>query len=301
MEHTATRAPLAIALLALAASACGDASGANGRALTVMSYNIYLGGRVVVSDLAATAAVIEAAGADLIGLQEQFGSAEEIAALLGFTVVVQSPTVAYLSRFPVIEAGAASIRVEVCPGEDVVLADVHLAPYPYGPYDIRDDPSLSDQAVVDTALATRGAAITDVLDLLEPDLAAGTPTFLVGDFNEPSHLDWTPQAAAAGLHFGRAIEWPTSLLVEGSGLADVYRLLVPDEVAFPASTWTPLPGPDEVFDRIDIVYYAGRGLVPTDVAIVGESAENADIVVTPYPSDHRAVAATFRYAGCPEA
>ena len=265
-----------------------------------MSYNIYLGGQVIVDDLAATAAVIEAAGADLVGLQEQFGSAEEIAELLGFTVVVQSPTVAYLSRFPVIETGVAGIRVEVCPGEEVVLADVHLAPYPYGPYDIRDDPSLSEQAVIDTALATRGAAITDVLDFLEPDLAAETPTFLVGDFNEPSHLDWTPQAAAAGLHFGRAIEWPTSLIVQGSGLADVYRLLVPDEIAFPASTWTPLPGPDEVFDRIDFVYAAGRGLMPTDVAIVGEHAANADIVVTPYPSDHRAVAATFRFAGCTE-
>ena len=298
MKHCITRGPLAFVLLALLASACGDASGSSGRTLTVMSYNIYLGGKVVVPDLAATAAVIEAAGADLVGLQEQLGSAEEIAGLLGFEVVVQSATVAYLSRFPVIETGAAGIRVEVCPGEEVVLADVHLAPYPYGPYDIRDDPSLSEQAVVDTALATRGAAITGVLDFLEPDLAAGTPTFLVGDFNEPSHLDWTPAAAEAGLHFGRVIAWPTSLLVEGAGLTDVYRRLVPDEVAFPADTWTPLPGPDEVFDRIDLVYYAGRGIVPTDVAIVGESAENADIVVTPYPSDHRAVAATFRYAGC---
>lgn len=301
MKHALVRGPLAFVLLALAVSACGDASGNGGRSLTVMTYNIYLGGKVVVPDLAATAAVIEAAGADLVGLQEQLGSAEEIAALLGYDVVVQSPTVAYLSRLPVIETGAAGIRVEVCPGEEAVLADVHLAPYPYGPYDIRDDPSLTEAQVVDTALATRGAAITAVLDFLEPDLAAGTPTFLVGDFNEPSHLDWTPAAAAAGLHFGRVIAWPTSLLVQDAGLTDAFRKLVPDEVAFPAYTWTPLPGPNEVFDRIDLVYYAGRGIVPTDVAIVGENPENADIVVTPYPSDHRAVAATFAYAGCPDA
>ena len=86
MKHTSVRARLAVVLLALAISACGDASGNGGRTLTVMSYNIYLGGKLVVNDLAATAAVIEAAGADLVGLQEQLGSAEQIAQLLGFHV-----------------------------------------------------------------------------------------------------------------------------------------------------------------------------------------------------------------------
>ncbi len=31
----------------------------------------------------------------------------------------------------------------------------------------------------------------------------------------------------------------------------------------------------------------------TDSKIIGENEENADIVVAPYPSDHRAVVATF--------
>ena len=69
----------------------------------------------------------------------------------------------------------------------------------------------------------------------------------------------------------------------------------------PGFAWTPLPSPDEVFDRIDLVYYAGAGIVPTEVAIVGEDAANADIVIDPYPSDHRGVAATFRFPGCPDA
>ena len=46
-------------------------------------------------------------------------------------------------------------------------------------------------------------------------------------------------------------------------------------------------------DRIDFVYFKGKGLKVTDAKIVGESQKNADIVVTPYPSDHRAVVATF--------
>ena len=45
--------------------------------------------------------------------------------------------------------------------------------------------------------------------------------------------------------------------------------------------------------RIDFVYFKGEGVEVIDTKIVGESKENADIVVAPYPSDHRAVVASF--------
>jgi hypothetical protein len=41
------------------------------------------------------------------------------------------------------------------------------------------------------------------------------------------------------------------------------------------------------------VQFKGNGLKVTAVQIVGENEKNADIVVAPYPSDHRAVVATF--------
>ena len=46
-------------------------------------------------------------------------------------------------------------------------------------------------------------------------------------------------------------------------------------------------------DRIDFVYYKGKGLEVTDIKIVGENQEDADIVISPYPSDHRAVVSEF--------
>ena len=49
-------------------------------------------------------------------------------------------------------------------------------------------------------------------------------------------------------------------------------------------------------DRIDFVYFRGNGVKVTDAKIVGENEEIADIVVAPYPSDHRAVVATFMLA-----
>jgi len=45
------------------------------------------------------------------------------------------------------------------------------------------------------------------------------------------------------------------------------------------------------------VYFKGRGVTVTDAKVIGENDENADIVVAPYPSDHRAVVATFTLSG----
>ena len=54
--------------------------------------------------------------------------------------------------------------------------------------------------------------------------------------------------------------------------------------------------PDHHHMRIDYVYFRGEGVLVTDAKVTGESKENADIVVSPYPSDHRAVVATFSLA-----
>ena len=53
---------------------------------------------------------------------------------------------------------------------------------------------------------------------MSPAISSGSPVFLTGDFNEPSHLDWTQAAANAGLHFGKKVDWPTSHAVVNAGL-----------------------------------------------------------------------------------
>ena len=45
--------------------------------------------------------------------------------------------------------------------------------------------------------------------------------------------------------------------------------------------------------RIDFVYFTGEGLQLYTVHVAGEDKRNADIVISPYPSDHRAIVATF--------
>lgn len=268
----------------------------DGAVVRIATLNIRLGGAGG-GGASAMAEVIEASGADIVGLQESFGAVAGIADELGWNSAGGAGDVAWVTHLPIVSEGDDTVAVEVCPGHEVVVGNVHLAPFPYGPYDLRDDPSLTERELIQTATDARLGQTANALASLDTPLAAGDPVFLLGDFNEPSHLDWTQAAADAGHHLGAAVAWPSSQLVEVEGLVDTYRALVPDEVANLGETWTPDPARDEVHDRIDFLYHAGTDVEPLEVAIVGESREFADIVVSPYPTDHRAVVASYRLGG----
>lgn len=270
-------------------------SGVEGEVVRIATLNIRFGGAGG-GGAPAMAEVIEASGADIVGLQESFGAAPGIAEELGWNSAGLGD-LAWVTHLPIVSEGDDAVTIEVCPGHEVVVGNVHLAPFPYGPYDLRDDPSLTEEELIETATDARAGQTANAIASLADGLAAGEPVFLVGDFNEPSHLDWTQAAADAGHHLGRAVAWPSSQIVEVQGFTDTYRALVPDEVANLGDTWTPDPSRDEVHDRIDFLYHAGTNVEPIEVAIVGESREFADIIVNPYPTDHRSVVASYRLGG----
>ena len=89
------------------------------------------------------------------------------------------------------------------------------------------------------------------------------------------------------------MEYPTSENLAEAGFADAWRTIYPDEMKKPGVTWSPLTKSEDHHDRIDFVYSRGKDIDLLDVKIIVENRENADIVVTPYPSDHRAVVATY--------
>ena len=141
----------------------------------------------------------------------------------------------------------------------------------------------------------RGKDIAALLQQIRslPDKEAAV--FVVGDFNEPSHLDWTEKAAKSGRHPIK-VAYPTSIEMTKAGFKDSWRTIYPDEMEKPGYTWTPILKADDPtthHDRIDFVYFKGNGLTLKETKIVGENKANADIVISPYPSDHRAVVATF--------
>jgi exodeoxyribonuclease-3 len=300
MTHFA-KACAAISLV-LAVATIGSAQTVG--SLRVMTYNILTGGATY-GPLSRTVGVIQTAQADVIGIQEVGSSAASIASSLGFYYHGFSSDTAIISRYPIVDVLGQGVRLQISPTQDAYVFDVHLAPYPYQPYDIRDGLITTEAQAIAAASAARGGSVSALLNQMAPALGSGSPVFLTGDFNEPSYLDWTQAAANAGLHFGKKVDWPTSQAVANAGLVDSFRQLRPDVINDQGNTWTPgSPAPNldanEVQDRIDFVYYAGPNVTPTSAKTLGYNATDGstDIAIQPYPSDHRAVVTQFTLPAC---
>ena len=143
-----------------------------------------------------------------------------------------------VSRYPIIDppgAGGIYVEIEVAPGRIVAIANVHLPAEPYGPYELRDGASLDD--VLTLEQSTRVPALADHMAVLPGLAAAGIPVFLVGDFNSPSHLDWTPAVAALrpDVPFARL---PVSRFWRRTASRFVTATCT-RPVAVPGHTWTP--------------------------------------------------------------
>jgi endonuclease/exonuclease/phosphatase family metal-dependent hydrolase len=239
---------------------------------------------------------IEAADADIVGLQE--GTANECVIALRLDWYCE-PRLQLISRFPLIDPPGADgvyALAEVATGRFVAVANVHLPSDPYGPYWVRDGEPRD--AVLDLERSTRLPAIRRELAVLPELAAAGVPVFLTGDFNSPSHLDWTPAVDVVREEVRYPVSWPVSEALAHAGFRDSYREIHPDPVAVPGFTWTP-PGtlesvPDEVNDRIDWVLVQGPAET-LDTQLVGEvGGPDVDLERDPYPTDHRGVVSTFR-------
>jgi exonuclease III len=175
---------------------------------------------------------------------------------------------------------------------------------PYQPYQLLNIPYhdgrfiTSEQEAIAAAKKARGHQVAELLQDVQ-SVGADAPVFITGDFNEPSHLDWT-QPAADAKKCPIRVEWPTTKALADAGFVDALRQVRPDAVNDRADTWTPTTDPSDPkdrHDRIDLVLCRGRAIKVVDAKLVGEDPRFAQIVVAPYPSDHRAVVAEFELRG----
>jgi endonuclease/exonuclease/phosphatase family metal-dependent hydrolase len=209
-----------------------------------------------------------------------------------------------ITRFPIIDTSGGGALIEITPEQSAWVFNVHFTAYPYQPYDLRDGTlAQNEAAVIAAAESVRGGQADSLVTAITNSgaMAAGIPVFVTGDFNEPSHLDWTQEAAdATARPYDLKVEYPASKKMTDLGLADAFRTIWPDELTRTGYTWTPgTPPPsvgvNEVHDRIDFVYYWGTGVTAIAAVTVGidDTNPNTDIAITAYPSDHRAVLGTF--------
>jgi endonuclease/exonuclease/phosphatase family metal-dependent hydrolase len=263
--------------------------------LRIMTFNIWLGGELV--NFGKVVEAIEGSSADIVGLQEATGNTRRLADALGWYA---NERMQIISRFPLIDPPGGDgnyIFAQLNPGEVVAVANVHLPSDPYGPYLVRDGATLGE--VLENEQATRMPMLEPVLEKLAELSQTGMPILLTGDFNSPSHLDWIDGLSEAREEVKYLVPWPVTVAVEAAGFIDTYRAARPDPVAEPGVTWTygyPYPRLEsgEVLDRIDLVFATNNIEVVSSEIVGPGGSPNADIEITPYPSDHRGVVSTVR-------
>jgi endonuclease/exonuclease/phosphatase family metal-dependent hydrolase len=247
------------------------------------------------------AAIIERSGADVAVISEAWSrdgkrdAGAAIATALGWRhVPLRVNLTAVVARWPITVVNGRLGLVAISPPDapTFYVASVHLTDYPYQPFQASGIPYclggvcqptvVGARALVDAADAARSRDVARLLEAIKGGCPRSAAVFIVGDFNEPSHLDWTPRAAAAGL-CPVAAPFPASRRLARAGFVDAFRARYPDEVAHPGLTWPARdPGYPHRADRIDFVYVRARG---------GAGAI-LDAEVLDTPSDHRALLAS---------
>jgi len=306
---------IAIFAMLLSPNPFNNAVGAEiAETLRVMTFNIWVGGESGKQPLDQTIKVIQAGKADLVGIQESHGEERDGRKQDAARVIAQKLSWHYfnqddqdrgiLSRHRIVDhtPNKWGIRVKMPSGRRVWLFNAHFAHTPYQPYQLLNIPYnnapyiKTDDEAIGEARKAREHEVKAMLDEIKQIRDDKATIIVVGDFNEPSGLDWTEAVFRAG-NCPIAVDWPTIRRVYDAGFVDAYRKVRADPQEWPGYTWTPTTtedDPKDRHDRIDFVLVRGSHARVVKAEIVGERCERADIVVTPYPSDHRAVVATLR-------
>ena len=274
-------------------SLVGDSPSTTPRELSVMAWNIWHGGRENGDRLGVEQVIdiIRRSGADIICMQETYGSGPQIADALGYYFLLRSSNLSIMSRYPIIESldryrpfnfGGATIQAGKLKLHVYSLWINHLPSLSAA----LAKPDCDAESLVAGEWKTRAKDMQLILNSVEPALENSDqePVIIGGDFNSPSHLDWTAETADRDFHRGHVVQWPVSELCSEAGLIDGYRAVYADPKKSPGITWSPRFGETQ---RIDYVYHRGARLTPFAARVIKSHTSR-------FPSDHAAVLVQYR-------
>ena len=262
--------------------------------LRVMAWNIWRGGREDGKEIGPQRVidVIKQSSADIVAMQETYGSGELIAAGLGFHFHPRGTNVSIHSRYPVLEDISVFEEFK-CAGALIDLPGKRRVAFysiwlPYGE-DIWLENS-RDELPIERMLAACQPSAEDLVAMLAAiDKRLDDPkyddvlTIIAGDFNSMSHLDYREIAKD---QFQQVINWPTSRLMFEDGFRDSYREANPEINRAADATWSPRFAEQEQ-DRIDFIYYKSDRWRTNDSKVIQTHPEK-------FPSDHAAVVTTLK-------
>jgi endonuclease/exonuclease/phosphatase family metal-dependent hydrolase len=268
--------------------------------LKVMSWNIWHGGRENGKEDGPkqVAQIIRQSGADLIAVQETYGSGELLASMTGFQLHARGTNVSILSRYPLAEdvscfeefkcVGGVFEIPEKAGGSGSRRFAFYSIWLPYaaeiweqGTRNPADREGML--AACEPSAADLKKLLVEIQETLSKKGYGEIPVFLAGDFNSMSHLDYS---TANSDQYEVAVNWPTSLLAIRAGFCDSFREVNPVVDRIVDRTWTPR-FPQQEQDRIDFIYFRGNDVQVSKSAIIDK------VPVGLFPSDHAAVVSSF--------
>ena len=220
----------------------------DGRPLRVLAWNIWHGGRRKGRDegVQRVVEVIQECNADIVLMQETYGSGPRISGRLGYDYFLRSSNISVMSRFPIVDTHLLAsgfrfggVSIQLRPGQTIQAYSLWIDYLPSVSKQLADSATAEQLQTEDAK--TRGKDIQTILKQLLPHLAKtpDTPVLVGGDFNSGSHLDWTKAASSQPNHHGLVVDWPVSRSMAKASFVDTYRQARPDPIANPGHTWSP--------------------------------------------------------------
>lgn len=292
--------------------------------LRVLVWNVLRGGNSVSNGPGKALAVIRAADPDVVLLQESYDIdgerptlgrwlAAELSSGDGETWSAhqgESPHLCVLTRLDITSEfyhhpwHGVGARLTDQADRSFIAYTIWLDYRAYISRELRDAPDISDDDLL-KAESERSGRLPQAEALLahlreQSHLEADVPLLVGGDFNTPSHLDWTLDTARVYKR-RRDLPLPVSLAFEKAGFTDAFRNVHPNPVQRPGITWSPMyrmsGGKEQGFERIDRLYLKNQAsgdapvLRPVSATVLPEVWEDDAVPAAEriFPSDHGAV------------
>ena len=243
--------------------------------MRVLVWNVLHGSNDVTDGPEKALAVIRESNADVVLMQESY-DIDGDRPLLGAWLAGQmgwnqwqgeSPHLCVLTRFDIVDrfthepwhaVGATLVDDR---SREFIAWSIWLDYRDYITRRLRDEPDMSDADLLESEFvrSSRLPQVERIIERLEGlgHLKASVPVMVGGDFNTPSHLDWTLDTTRV-FKRRRDLDLPVSVAMAEAGFTDTFRTVHPNPVQRPGITWSPMfrtsGGKAQGFERIDRLY-----------------------------------------------
>lgn len=212
---------------------------------------------------------------------------------------------AIVSKYPISPHGNMFLTpVLISEKSHINVISSHQFVYTYLPYAINNGKT-AKEACEDAVRLNHTGYWNAMIEEITVACKKGEIVILAGDFNEPSHVDYSAKAMKLGLVESDQLSGLMSnVLLDTLNMKDVWiekRLKEnADECTLRGITWSPTTwdykeGIDD--HRIDFIYYTPKYCTFVDAKLVGEIpivnivGDKVDLQIEGWPSDHRGVLA----------